>query len=59
LTAYPSFASANLDGAHQARSIVGLAAQESADLVGPERGGASFAFERQRLTLLILCGRRD
>jgi hypothetical protein len=49
----------NLGGAHQARSVVELAAQESADLVGPERGGTSFAIGRRRLMLLVLRGRRD
>jgi hypothetical protein len=49
----------DLGSAHQMRSAVGLAAQESADLVGPERGGTSFAFGRRRLMLLVLRGRRD
>ncbi len=45
----------NLGSAHQMRSAVDrLVAQESADLVGPERGGPSFAFGRQGLTLLIV-----
>ena len=49
----------DLGGAHQARSVVGLAAQESADVVGRERGGTSFAFGRRRLMLLVLRGRDD
>ena len=45
----------NLRSAHQMRSAVdGLVAQESADLVGPERGGPWFAFGRQGLMPLIL-----
>ena len=49
----------DLGSAHKGRSVVGLAAQESADLVGPERGGTSFAFGYRRLMLLVLRGRRD
>ena len=50
----------NLRSAHQMRSAVdGPVAQESADLVGPERGGTSFAFGYRRLMLLVLRGRRD
>jgi len=45
----------DLGSAHQMRSVVdGLVPQESADLVGPEHGGRSFAFGRQGLMLLIL-----
>jgi hypothetical protein len=49
----------DLGSAHSGRSVVGLAAQESADLIGPERGGASFAVGRRRLMLLVPRGRRD
>ena len=49
----------DLGSAHEGRSAVGLAAQESADLVGPERGGTSFAVGRRRSMLLALRGRRD
>jgi hypothetical protein len=49
----------DLGSAHEGRSVVGLAAQESADLVGPERGGTSFAVGRRRLMLLVMRGRRD
>ena len=49
----------DLGSAHEGRSVVGLAAQESADLVGPERGGTSFAVGRRRLMLPVLRGRRD
>jgi hypothetical protein len=50
----------DLGSAHQMRSAVdGLVAQESADLVGPERGGTSFAVGRRRLVLLVLRGRGD
>jgi hypothetical protein len=49
----------DLGSAHEGRSVVGLAAQESADLVGPERGGTSFAVGRRRSMLLVVRGRRD
>ena len=49
----------DLGSAHEGRSVVGLAAQESADLIGPERGGTSFAVGRRRLMLLVPRGRRD
>ena len=48
----------DLGSAHEGRSVVRLAAQESADLVGPERGGTSFAVG-YRLMLPVLRGRRD
>ena len=47
----------DLGSAHEGRSVVGLAAQESADLVGPERGGTSLV-GRRRLMLPVLRGRR-
>jgi len=53
------FRERDLGGTHQARSVVGRAAQESADLVGRERGGTSFALGHRRLMLLVLRGRRD
>jgi hypothetical protein len=52
----------DLGGPHQTRSVFGLAAQESADLIGRKRGGPSFALRRRRRRgsmLLVLRGRPD